>query len=474
MANNPTPPPGFVPVGSAPPPPPAGFVPADQAQPQAQTNAPSQSDEIQINPSDNLATKAGKAALGTFEGIGEGVFGTAAGASDLIDKATGMNPGAVNAYLHTEAGDNDTSHGLPQTAGRGIETLMEFVLGDEALKGLSVSQRLLKASKLAKTVEESPMLSRVFQAGVRALRGGAVGTVQGGLKTGDVPDALGAGAAGAIGNAVVPEAFDAAKAAPEALGKAADVVRKVIKPGTIQDAFQGQVRAIINDAAQEFGVNPSASASIRDVAKDVSDALQAKAKSAYQALDDAIGGRAQRFTDAIKNVQAKIRELNGIDPDQEGAFVEKLNDLQEAHEKAMSEADQALKEQGKGQTAKGLLEQANSDFRKSKAMLDLSKQIRASAEGLRPELASGAKTPIPEKLNTGKLTGRVNKMYDSGRLQDALGERSKAFLQALNDSHVASQTAQAWSQLMKRGARYAAYGALPFGGYEMIRHLLGE
>src|SRR5579862_3039973 len=107
----PTPPPGFVPVGSAPPPP-AGFVPADQAQPQSQpssANPPAQSDEIQINPSDNLAVKAGKAALGTFEGIGEGVFGTAAGASDLIDKATGMKPGAVNSYLHQEAGDNDAT-----------------------------------------------------------------------------------------------------------------------------------------------------------------------------------------------------------------------------------------------------------------------------------------------------------------------------------------------------------------------------
>lgn len=122
-----------------------------------------------------------------------------------------------------------------------------------------------------------------------------------------------------------------------------------------------------------------------------------------------------------------------------------------------------------------LLDQANSDFRKSKAMLDLSKQIRASSEGLRPELANGAKNPVPEKVNTGKLVGRVNKMYDSGRLQDALGkQRSDDLLRAVNDTHVASQTAESWKAMAKRYGGYAAAGALPVGGYELIRHLLGE
>lgn len=437
-----------------------------------QTTQPSQpaqsSDEIHINPSDNLLTKAGKTAGGVMEGVGEGVFGTAAGASDLFDRVTGVQPGATNSYFHTLAGDNSTSHGLSQTTGRGIEDLAEFFLGDEALKGLSVSDRLLKASKTAKAIEESPLLNRVFQVGVRALRGGTVGAVQSTVKTGDPSQAAGAGAAGAIGNAVVPEAFDAAKAAPKAISEAVQTLRNVIQPGAIQDAFQGQIRGIINDAAQEYGVSPSSAASIRDVAQNVSNQLQSKAKAAYQALDDATGGRVQRFRDAIKNVQQKINELNGIDPDQESAYVEKLNGLQNAHDKAMEEAEA----QGVPRT---LLNRADADFRKSKAMLDLSKQIRASSEGLRPELQSGTNKPIPEKVNTSKLFSRVNKLYDSGRLHDALGkDRSDDLLRAVNDSHVAGQAAQSWSRLLRTGAKYAAYGALPLGGYEIARHLLGD
>jgi hypothetical protein len=464
----PPPPPGFVPEAQptvsgtsvTPPPPPAGFIP-DPSQSQVH------SDEIQINPSDNLLTEGAKAVGGTMEGIGEGVFGTLAGAGDLL--------GVHSQTLHSLAGDNNTTHGLPQSAGRSVEDLAEFFLGDEALKGLSLSDRLMKASKMAKMVEESPLLNRALQAGVRAIRGGAVGTVQGAVKTENVPDALVAGATGAVGDSVVPEVFDAAKAAPGAISNAAQTLRNVIQPGAIQEAFQGQVRGIVNDAAKEYGVNTSAAQSIRDVAQEVSNSLQGKAKATYQSLDDLLGGRAQRFTDALKNVQQKIRELNGIDPDQEGAYVEKLNDLQDAHDKAMDEADAALKAQGKSSTARGLLDQANSDFRKSKAMLDVNRAIRSSSEGLRPELASGTAKAIPEHVNTGKLFGRVNKLYDAGRLQDALGQqRSEDLLRAVNDSHVSSQTAQSWARLAKTGAKYAAYGALPFGGYEIVRHLLGE
>ena len=381
-----------------------------------------------------------------------------------------MQPGAVNKELHTLAGDNNSSHGLPQSAGRGIEDLAEFVMGDSALKGLSVSERLMKAGKFAQMVEDSPVLNRIFQAGVRAVRGATVGTVQGGIKSGgDASEALASGAAGAIGNAVVPEAIDAGKAAAKALPGALDTIRTAIKPGIIQDAFQGRIRDIVNDAAKEFGVNPSSATSIRDVAQEVSNSLQSKAKASYQALDDATGGRVQRFSDAIKAVQQKLRNLNGIQtPDDEGAWIEKLNDLTDAHEQAMQEAES----QG---VPRSLLDQANGDFRKSKAMLDLSRAVRSSSEGLRPELAMGAKNPIPEKVNTGKLFSRVQKLYDSGRLQDAVGQsRAADLLRAVNDSHAASQLAESVRGMVKKYGGYAAGAALPVGGFELVKHLLGE
>ncbi len=69
---------------------------------------------------------------------------------------------------------------------------------------------------------------------------------------------------------------------------------------------------------------------------------------------------------------------------------------------------------------------------------------------------------------------RVNKLYDSGRLQDALGQRAQDLVRAVNDSHVATQLAESWRGLVKKYGGYAAAGALPFGGYELVKHLLGE
>ncbi len=364
---------------------------------------------------------------------------------------------------HSQNTGTDTASRVEQGTGSLMEGLGEWLLGDEALKGVTLSERLLTTGKIAKTIESSPRLAAVVQAGIQALRGAAIGGTQGAVKSGGDPAAtIGGTVAGGVGNVLIPGAINTAKELPALF----DTLKTVIKPGVIQDAFQGEIRNLLNDAAQEAGVNPSGAASIRDVANDVSTALQNKAKQSYQALDDATGGRVQRFSDSIKAVQQKLRNLNGIaTPDDEGAWVERLNDLQDSHEKAMQEAEAA----GVPRT---LLDQANADFRKSKAMVDLSQNIRASSEGLRPELATGAKKPIPETVNTGKLNSRVNKLYDFGRLQDALGDqRSGDLLRATNDAHAASQTAQTVRNLAGSAAKHTLYyGAT----WELLKHLFGE
>jgi hypothetical protein len=416
---------------------------------------------------------------------------------NLIRK-TPLGSIAPNAMQHVEnvlstmkAGDPnaDAQTKLGEGAGNAASQLTGFFLGDEALKGLSVADRLLEAGKMAKVVEKSPLLTRIVSA---AIRGGTVGGVQNGLTSGTGSGALTGAITGALGAplgegiaAAVPGTIDAvgsaAGKASDAMGRIAENVKAAIKPGVVQDALQADLRNILNDAAKEAGVNPSASQSIRDVANDVSNAVQSKAKSAYDALDEATGGRVQRFKDAVKNVQQKIRELNGIDPDQEGAYVEKLNDLQAAHEKAMDEASTALKAQGKTQSAKQLLDQANSDFRKSSALLDTSKQIQSSVEGLRPEYAAGANRPIPEKINTGKLFAKLNKMdnpvgTNPSRLQQALGpERTKTLMQTANDAHDTAQAAQHLKALAGTTAKHIGWYSGAGLTYEILRHmLLGE
>ena len=57
------------------------------------------------------------------------------------------------------------------------------------------------------------------------------------------------------------------------------------------------------------------SAGIRTSVEDVSNAVKAKSQGIYQQLDQASGGRWQRYDDALKNIQDKMDEVNGVDDD---------------------------------------------------------------------------------------------------------------------------------------------------------------
>jgi hypothetical protein len=442
--------------------------PIDGAAPAATTTAPA-AGMVNQNPMAVGNTQV-------LKGIGEGMAGTGAGIMGISEKLANPSSDPNNERQwfkdtkdwldqHSHNTGADTSSYLAQGAGQGIEGLGEWLMGDEMLKGASLSERLLTSGKIAKAIESSPRLGILVRAGTQALRGGAIGGTLAGVKSGGDPTATATGAAtGAIGNVLIPATINSAKDLPALY----NTLKHVIEPDLIRNEFQGGIRGLLNDTAQEAGVNPSASTSIRDVANDVSTSLQAKAQQSYKALDEASGGRVQRFSDSIKAVQQKLRNLNGIaSPDDEGAWVEKLNDLQSAHENAMQDAEAA----GVPRT---LLDQANANYKQAMALSDLSKNIRASSEGLRPDLTAGAMKPraFPETLNPVKLSPRVNKMYDAGRLQAAIGEdRSNQMLQSVNDAHATRRTVQNITNLAERGLKHAGVTMLT---YEFIKHLLGE
>lgn len=132
------------------------------------------SGEIQQDPNDtSLASKAAHAVGGTFEGIGEGVFGTLAGGADIVNKVTGQQAGGVTDALHHLAGDDVQQHGTAQELGRGIETIGEFLMGDAALKGLSLTERLSKITPVLKYLEQSPKLARTMALGINIGKAGS-------------------------------------------------------------------------------------------------------------------------------------------------------------------------------------------------------------------------------------------------------------------------------------------------------------
>lgn len=297
-------------------------------------------------------------------------------------------------------------------------------------------------------------------------------------------------AGGALQASQIPTAFIAPEAADpvaSAVSKGARAVGDVASqagervselfPHRFQDLLQGGIRGILDEAADELGVPRSEASSIRDVGDNLAAAAKQKATDAYKTLDEASGGRIQRFRDAIQNVQQKIRELNGIDPDQEGAYVEKLNDLQAAHDKAMQEASAELKAKGvNAASAKEMLDDADRTFRQSKATSELSRKIKQATEGLRPELQAGARRATPETINAAKLNRGVNALRDAAgksgimsRLEEAIGqERAGKLLQLTNDAAAIEKTNAAWQRMAKLALRYGL--ALP-AGYEIFRHI---
>ena len=467
----PPPPPGFVPdqqtaQSPAIPPPPSGFVPE-----QSTTAQPS--DELRINPNDSLLTKASKGALGTLEGVGEGVFGTAAGASDLLDKATGMQPGSVNKFLHVQAGDNDAQHGIPQTMGRGGEDVMEFLMGDEALKGLALSQRLLKASKYAQMIEESPMLTHVFNAGVRTIRGTAVGTVQGGVKSGGNPtDAGEAGIGAGLANLVLPEIGMAVKAVPRLAGAVSDAVRGADK--VVQPELQGSIRQILSDVAADHGITVPDQIAMRDHAEFVGQAIKGRATAIYRAIDDALEGtKFQSYDDQLSAVRKAIRTDTGIDHDYTGKLVERLNELEDAKAAAQQKAIDA----GINPDA---FNQANAYWRQGSAMQDLSTKIRQSTTGLPENLMNGSKAATNasgEVVSPVKLAPKVHALRDEGRLAEALNQsRADDLLRSVEAAKARTAQINATSKTLGTVARHAGYavgaGAVGGLGVEAVRHAL--
>lgn len=269
-----------------------------QSQPQEitwdddQTQA-SPSDEITVNPDDDLATKAAKYGLGTLEGIGEGVFGTAAGATDLLGgKGTGFSKA-----LHEAAGDNNQQHGVAQEVGQGMETIGEFILGDEALKGLSLGDKLKKSASMMKIIEglsprfanalrlginvgkagaeltpeerslvqAHPVLARLVGVGLDAIRQGGVQSIQTGIKTGgNVEESAKSGAGMALGSAALGAPLGVAGGLLAKGGEAAEDAAKLrsIAEGAptstdannaLQTSVQGAMQPTIDQAQAAKG-----------------------------------------------------------------------------------------------------------------------------------------------------------------------------------------------------------------------------
>jgi len=149
---------------------------------------PQQEPGQELTPGEMLSTGAGIGIPGVVQGGAhlagavKGVGETAHTIGRVLNKLTGDNISWLPTSLQQPKALESSNEG--ETAGKIGEGIAEFALGDEALKGLSIMEKLGVAQKISKLAEESPTLAKIVNAGLTALRGSATGAAAGGLHEG--------------------------------------------------------------------------------------------------------------------------------------------------------------------------------------------------------------------------------------------------------------------------------------------------
>lgn len=150
-------------------------------------------------------------------GFGRGVDKSMAGAERLVRKVPVVGDFLGKHGLDAQLGHDEANAAMPsqntaQGFGEGLETVAEFLTGEEALKGLSLGEKLTKIAPVLKQLEKYPRLAQVVST---ALRQGTVGAGQASLRGATAGEAATTGAiTGTVGGAAelaLPAAYSGVK-----------------------------------------------------------------------------------------------------------------------------------------------------------------------------------------------------------------------------------------------------------------------
>jgi hypothetical protein len=369
-------------------------------------------------------------------GFAKGAGQTVNTVSKLLNKIPVVGETLAPSQGVSAAETLETPTNTAQTVGVGIEGLGEFLLGDEALKGLSLGDKLLSAGKLAKTIEGSPLLSKAVEIGMNALRTGTVGTVQGlahgdsvreaattggvaagvggALETGaQVVKALAPGVKVIAGTEIPIRASETSRVSSAAEFGADSKALQKFDVGQTQPAARkalGEVAGKTAVRAAQDTVNPL-SMSANDSAKisadipasvsnfgDAADSIRASSKPVFQKLDQLSSGE---FTKA-QQLERLGRRADDFEAVQKGR-----------------DTQQQILEKYKDQFSGPELQQAKANWRQSSALDSLQDSIDKSTHPTPPELYKEGQ-PDPGYINGKQLRERILDLTQSGELQTAL------------------------------------------------------
>lgn len=334
-----------------------------------------------------------------------------------------------------------------------LEGISEFVLGDEALKGLNLAKKLGITAKLAEIAEQSPNVAKALRIGMNALRTGTVGTGQGlahGETTGEaVRSGVFAGLTGAADETGVEGIKSLAPAVKKIAGeiiptrasqesKLASAAENVAPSKTLQkfdvERTQPAAKRAIGKVASDVGSKGISGQTLATGAKDLGERakqIRAQSKPVFEKLDDLTKDQDTKFSDWQKQERSAYRR---------GDY--------EAAQKAKAAQENVL-ETFKDQFDPEDLQNARTNWRQASALdavhdsLNTKSIVQPTPVAFRPKGA-----PDPGVLNGKNFSKQILKMRDDGTLAQA----------GLTPEHI--QSLQDLGTLLEKSANVHKFGQL--------------
>jgi hypothetical protein len=224
---------------------------------------------------------------------------------------------------------------------------------------------------------------------------------------------------------LLADAAEAASKVPGAIGDAAgsivDTITAPFRESAAQPSLQAGLRDTAATVANDAEVAAPTSPSIYKTVEEAADNVLAKAKSQYAVLDQATGGKVQRFMDRLDNIRQSLNGLTGTEEDvaKEASLLKAQKETEDAMQDAFNEA----RESG---VDPDTLKVADQNFKQSQALYDLDTAINRSTSG--KPLGVGETNGLPETVDPKKLAPRITALWKSGRLQQGIGTDNTADL----------------------------------------------
>lgn len=221
-----------------------------------------------------------------------------------------------------------------QTTGEGAEAVMEFVLGDAALKGLAISQKIGLANKILEISQKSPYIAKLLEHGAAAARMGTVTTAEALAKGATPRQAIIAGGVGGVGGEALNVAAESIAGLRSGI-KFRNPFRKVtqeimegkaVAQAPAEAAIRGGVTAGATEPATAAGVQ---TAPILQGSKTILDEplndLFAKKSAAYKTIDDTVGFDLKEAKAQLRTDQYNLKQMSPADVEGKAAAQKEID-----------------------------------------------------------------------------------------------------------------------------------------------------